>query len=143
MEELLTIKQLLYQGNIPDALLLIEELEEMSKSDKINKIFSYSIILLLHLIKQKAENRTTKSWNVSIHNSVKQIQRTNQRHKAKGTYLTKDELKETLEDAFKSALNQASLEAFGGIYEAEKLAEMVNQNELIQLSLNLINNIEG
>ncbi|HEY9701544.1 MAG TPA: DUF29 family protein [Allocoleopsis sp.] len=142
MEELLTIKQLLYQDNIPDALLLIEELEEMSKSDKINKIFSYSIILLLHLIKQKAENRTTKYWNVSIHNSVKQIQRTNQRHKAKGTYLTEDELKETLEDAFNSSLNQASLEAFGGIYEAEKLAEMVNKNELIQLALNLINNIE-
>jgi hypothetical protein len=140
MEELLQLKQLLHQGNIAEALLLVEELEEMSKSDKINKIFSYGIILLLHLIKQNAENRTTKSWEVSIRNSVKQIQRSNQRHKTKGNYLTDEELKETLEDAYESALNQASLEAFDGIYESEKLGSMVNQNELIQKALNLLNN---
>ena len=52
MEELLTLKGLLYQGKIPEALELVEELEEMSKSDKINKIFSYGVILLLHLIKK-------------------------------------------------------------------------------------------
>ena len=140
MEELLQLKQLLYQGNIPSALLLVEELEEMSKSDKINKIFSYAIILLLHLIKQSAENRTTKSWETSIFNAVTQINRANKRHKAKGNYLTDEELKETLEDAYDSALNQASLEAFGGIYEAEKLDSMVNQNELIQKALDLLNN---
>jgi hypothetical protein len=140
MEELLQLKQLLHQGNIAEALLLVEELEEMSKSDKINKIFSYGIILLLDLIKQNAENRTTKSWEVSIRNSVKQIQRSNQRHKTKGNYLTDEELKETLEDAYESALNQASLEAFDGIYESEKLGSMVNQNELIQKALNLLNN---
>jgi hypothetical protein len=66
---------------------------------------------------------------------------TPEQYKAKGTYLTKDELKETLEDAFESALIQAFLDAFGGIYEAEKLAEMVNQDELIQLALNLINHV--
>lgn len=70
----------------------MQELEEMSKSDKLNKIFSYGIILLLHLIKQIAEDRTTKSWETSIFNSVKQIQRINKRHKAKGTYLTEEEL---------------------------------------------------
>jgi hypothetical protein len=140
MEELLQLKQLLHQGNIAEALLLVEELEEMSKSDKINKIFSYGIILLLDLIKQGAENRTTKSWEVSIRNSVKQIQRSNQRHKTKGNYLTDEELKETLEDAYESALNQASLEAFDGIYESEKLGSMVNQNDLIQKALDLLNN---
>ena len=140
MEEILTLKQLLYQGNIPKALELVEELEEMSKSDKINKIFSYGVILLLHLIKENAENRTTKSWQVSIRNCVKQIKRTNQRRKNKGKYLTEDELQETLEDAYESALDRASLEAFGGIYEAEKLGEMVNQKQIIELALNLLNN---
>ena len=139
MEELLTLKQLLYQGNIPKALELVEELEEMSKSDKINKIFSYGVILLLHLIKENAENRTTKSWQVSIRNCVKQIKRTNQRRKTKGKYLTEDELQETLEDAYESALDQASLEAFGGIYEVEQLGEMVNQEQIIELALNLLN----
>jgi hypothetical protein len=73
MEELMTLKELLYQGKIPEALELVEELEEMSKSDKLNKIFSYGIILLLHLIKKSAENRTTKSWETSIFNSVTRL----------------------------------------------------------------------
>lgn len=38
MEELLELRQLLEQGKIPEALLLVDELEEMSLSDKINKI---------------------------------------------------------------------------------------------------------
>ncbi len=52
MEELMTLKELLYNGKISEALELVEELEEMSKSDKLNKIFNYGIILLLHLIKK-------------------------------------------------------------------------------------------
>lgn len=138
MEELMTLKELLYQGKIPEALELVEELEEMSKSDKLNKIFSYGIILLLHLIKQVAEKRTTKSWEASIRNAVKQIQRTNKRPKAKGTYLTEEELLETLEDAYDSALDRASLEAFEGIYEAEEIREMVNREKILQKAMDLI-----
>jgi len=52
MEELLELKTLLLGGNISEALLLVEEMTEMSKDDKLNKIFSFGIILLLHLIKQ-------------------------------------------------------------------------------------------
>lgn len=138
MEELITLKEFIQQGKIPEALELVEELEEMSKSDKLNKIFSYSIILLLHLIKKVAENRTTKSWQVSIFNSVKQIQRTNRRHKAKGTYLTEDELRETLQDAYESALRNAALEAFEGTYEAEEIDAMVNRKEIIEMAMDLI-----
>lgn len=61
MEELLTLKDLLLEGNITDALLLVDELTEMTKDDRLNKIFSVSKILLLHLIKQAAEKRTTYS----------------------------------------------------------------------------------
>ncbi|MFB2837282.1 DUF29 family protein [Floridanema evergladense] len=138
MEELLTLKQLLHQGKISEALLIVEELEEMSKSDKLNKIFSFGIILLLHLIKQSAEKRTTKSWDTSILNSVKQIQRTNKRHKAKGNYLTEEELLETLEDAYDSALRDAAIEAFEGRYEAEEIGEMVNREEIIRKAMDLI-----
>ncbi|MFB2834052.1 DUF29 family protein [Floridanema evergladense] len=138
MEELITLKKLLHQGNIAEALLIVEELEEMSKSDKLNKIFSYGIILLLHLIKQAAENRTTRSWNLSIRNSVTQIQRTNRRHKAKGTYLTEDELKETLQEAYDLALEKAALEAFEGQYQTEELGNLVNQKEIIKQAMDLI-----
>ena len=73
MEELLELKELLIGGNIPDALLLVEEMTEMSKDDKLNKISSFARILLLHLIKIQAEERTTKSWEASIDNAVYEI----------------------------------------------------------------------
>lgn len=138
MEELLELKSLLIGGNISDALLLVEEMTEMSKDDKLNKIFSFSITLLLHLIKQQAEKRTTRSWEVSIRNSVRQIQRSNQRRKAKGNYLTSEELQETLIDAYQSALDGAALEAFEGRYQAEELNGMVKKNTIIDQAMQLI-----
>ena len=132
------LKELLHRGKVAEALVLVEELEEMSKSDKLNKIFSYGIILLLHLIKKVAENRTTKSWETSIFNAVKQIQRTNKRHKAKGTYLMEDELVETLEDAYESGLKSAALEAFEGIYDVEEIAKMVNRDDIMKMAIGLI-----
>ncbi|ACK64117.1 protein of unknown function DUF29 [Rippkaea orientalis PCC 8801] len=140
MEELLTLKTLLQQGNIPEALLLVEDLEEISKSDKINKIFNLSVILLIHLIKKQAEQKTTRSWELSIYNSVKQIQRTNKRRKANGNYLTQEELVETLEDAYESALKNAALEAFGGKYLDKELQKMVNQQAIIETAIELIEN---
>jgi hypothetical protein len=138
MEELMTLKELLHQGKITEALELVEELEEMSKTDKLNKIFSFGIILLLHLIKQAAEKRSTRSWETSILNCVKQIQRSNRRPKAKGTYLTEEELLETLQDAYESALREAALEAFEGRYEAEELGEFVSREEVVFRAMDLI-----
>ena len=138
MEELLELKNLLLAGNINDALLLVEEMTEMSKDDKLNKIFSFSILVLIHLIKQQAEKRITRSWETSIANSVKQIQRTHKRRKTGGNYLTPPELRETLEDAYVSALRQAALEAFEGKYEVEELAEMVNKTTIIDEAMGLI-----
>src|ERR687885_86295 len=66
MEELLTLKELLLKGDIPGSLALVEELEEMSKKEIIKTIRSYAVILLLHLIKQQAEQRTTRSWEVLV-----------------------------------------------------------------------------
>ncbi len=140
MEELFELKDLLLAGHIDDALLLVEELTEMSKDDKLNKIYSFGIIVLLHLIKQQAEKRTTRSWETSIANAVRQIQRTNKRRKAGGHYLKPAELRETLEDAYASALRQAAIEAFEGRYEAEELAEMVNKTNIIDQAMDLIYN---
>ena len=138
MEELLELKDLLLVGNVPDALLLVEEMTEMSKDDKLNKIFSFSIIVLLHLIKQQAEKRSTRSWETSISNSVRQIQRINKRRKTGGNYLTIEELKETLDDAYSSALRQAALEAFEGIYKPEEIEAMIDKTKIINQALELI-----
>ncbi|WP_016949210.1 DUF29 family protein [Anabaena sp. PCC 7108] len=138
MEELLELQQLLISGNISEALLLVEEMTEMSKDDKLNKIFSFGIILLMHLIKQSAEKRSTKSWEISIANAVKQIQRTNKRRKTGGNYITTAELQETLEDAYQSALNQAALEAFAGKYDPETVAKMVDKEMILEQAIALI-----
>lgn len=94
MEELLELKQKLLQGDIPAALAIAEELEEISRDNKINNIQSYAIVLVKHLIKQHAENRTTKSWNVSIRNSCAKILELNKRRKAGGYYLNASELRD-------------------------------------------------
>ena len=82
------------------ALQIIDELDEMSKEDKLNKIYSYMVILLLHLIKQQAEQRPTSSWDRAIFNSVDNINRTNKRKKSGGYYATRDVLQEIIEEAY-------------------------------------------
>src|ERR671917_2224497 len=138
MEELCTLKELLLKGDIKGSLALVEELEEMSRDDKINNIRSSAVILLLHLIKQQAEKRTTRSWEVSIRNSVREIQRKNKRRKAGGYYLTTEELVETLEEAYLNALDEASLEVEEGRYEPEELEKLINKEEILNHALALI-----
>ncbi|MFM9158308.1 MAG: DUF29 family protein, partial [Dolichospermum sp.] len=92
-------------GNLEAALSLIDELEEMSKEDKINKIYSYCVVLLVHLIKQQAEKRTTHSWYVSIRNAIDAIDRINKRRKSGGYYMDKQEIEEILPGAYNRALD--------------------------------------
>ncbi|MBD2305722.1 DUF29 family protein [Chroococcidiopsis sp. FACHB-1243] len=138
MEELLELKDLLLKGDVPAALEIVEELEEMSRKDIIKTIRSYAVVLLLHLIKQQAENRTTRSWEVSIRNSVREIQRENKRRKAGGYYLTPEELLETLAEAYVNAIDEASLEVAEGLYETEALAEIVDREVILDRAMSLI-----
>ena len=138
MDELSELRDLLQAGRIEDALLLVDELDEMSREDKINKISSYMRILLIHLIKQQAEQRSTRSWEVSIKEALRQIQRTNTRRKVSGVYLGRDELLEELEDVYDLALERAALEAFGGIYEAADIASRLSRQEVLERALGLM-----
>ena len=138
MEELLELRRLLEQGKIEQALLLVDELEEMSLSDKINKIDSYGVILLIHLIKQQAEKRLTRSWEISMANAVREINKVNQRRKSGGNYLNYAQLRDILQQGYEIALKKASVEAFEGRYEAEELATMVEESEILTQALQLI-----
>ena len=138
MDELADLRTLLTEGRIEDALLLVDELDEMSREDKINKISSYMRIVLIHLIKQHAEQRSTRSWEVSVKEALRQITRTNIRRKAGGVYLTREELQAELADAYDLALERAALEAFGGIYSAEELATCVAREQVLERALSLI-----
>jgi hypothetical protein len=138
MEELLTLKSLLLKGDIPGSLAIVKELEEMSKKDIIKTIRSYAVILLLHLIKQQAENRTTRSWEISIRNSVLEIQEENKRPRGAGFYLPLEELHIVLEIAYRQAINKASLEVEEGRYEPKELSQLVNQEAIIHQAIAFI-----
>jgi hypothetical protein len=140
MEELLELKEFLVSGDIPQALLLVEEMTEMSKDDKLNKISSFAKVLLLHLIKRAAEGRTTRSWDASIENAIYEIQKTNRRRKSGGTYLSLIELKESVADSYRVALSGAAAEAFGGCYTVSQIEAMVDRTTIIDEAIALILN---
>lgn len=124
MDELLELKQYIEAERYQDALLLISEMEEMAKEDKLNKIGSFVVILLIHLIKQAAEKHTTRSWDTSIRASLYEIGKTNKRKKAGGYYAGTAEFKEIIEDSYPIALRRASDEAFEGSFSEIELEAM-------------------
>ena len=138
MEELIELRACLEQHRYDDALALVTELEEMSKEDKINKIGSFVKIILLHLIKRHAEQRTTRSWDTSIKNAVYEIQRTNRRRKAGGFYATEDDIREIIAETYPYALSYAALEAFEGRYDADELERMVDAQTIRQETFHLL-----
>ena len=138
MEELLMLKDLLLKGDVPAALAIVEELEEMSRDDKISTISSYAIILLIHMIKQQVENRSTASWEVSIRNSIRAIQKKNKRRKAGGYYLTPEELRIALEEAYPDAIDRASLEVEEGRYLPKELEQLVNREDLLDRAMMIL-----
>ncbi|BAZ46259.1 hypothetical protein NIES4102_32890 [Chondrocystis sp. NIES-4102] len=139
MEEILELRNCIVNQEYAKALLIIDELEEMSKDDKLNKISSYIIILLIHLIKQEAEKRSTRSWEKSILNSLDRIQFVNKR-RAGGYYLNNEELQYLIEESFNYALREASFEAFEGVYSCEELLEQFDQSKVKQQAFKLIKN---
>jgi hypothetical protein len=138
MEELFELRAYVEQGRYAEALALIGAMEEMSRDDKINKVASFLQILLLHLIKQHAEKRSTRSWEVSIHNAVDGVTRVNKRRKAGGYYLTTEELQDSLEESYPAALRQASLEAFAGRYGAAELATRIEAHKIKAEALQMV-----
>jgi Domain of unknown function DUF29 len=127
MEELLELRHYIEQRRYTEALDLIAEMEEMSREDKINKIYSFAEMLLLHLIKQEAEKRTTRSWDLTIRNAVRQIGRVNKRRKSGWIYLDGAELREIIADVYQPALERAALETFEGRYDDQELGQQVNR----------------
>ncbi len=138
MDEILQLRHCLEERRYNDALLIIGEMEEMAKDEKIDKIGSYVVIMLIHLIKEQAEKRTTRLWELTLRNAVMQVQKTNRRRKADGFYLNENELREVIEENYPIALNCASLETFGGVYSPKQLAVMINQQDIGHYALNLI-----
>src|SRR5918999_1144775 len=135
MEELLELRAHIEQGRYTEALALIGEMEEMSRDDKINKIEGFLHILLVYLIKQHAEQRSTRSWEVSIKNAADGVNRVNRRRSAREYYLTRDELRESIDEIYPASLWQASLEAFEGRYDDFALAIQFDEHKIKEEAL--------
>lgn len=131
MEELREIRQALEAGDLQTALALVDEMEEMSRDDKVQKIASYMRVLLVHKIKQAVEERSTKSWDVSIRHALRQIAGVNKRWQAGGWYLSEENLSALLAETYESALDWASLEVHEGIHSTDDLALMHDQEALL------------
>lgn len=143
MEELLELKHLIQSGKYDDALLLVEDLEEMGRKGLKSNIRSHAKILLLHLIKRRIEKRTTKSWDASIQNAASEIRYLNQREKGRGNYLSEEELHDAISSAWSNAVVKASVEAAEGIFEARAIEQMVDREEVIETARQLIQSQEG
>ncbi len=138
MEELFELRSCIEEGRYADALVLIGEMEEMSRDDKINKIESFLEILIIHLIKQHAEKRSTRSWDTSIFNSIYQVNKVNKRRKSGGYYLTEHEIEDAIKESYTVALKHASLEVFEGMYDDRQLSGMIDSSSIMEEALDLV-----
>jgi hypothetical protein len=138
MEEISQLRRYLEEHRYDDALQIAIDLEDMARDDKITRISSFAEVLLVHLIKQAAEQRTTRSWQVSMDYAAENIAIVNKRRKAGGFYLTPEELREAVVEAYSKALKRASLEAFEGNYTHQELGAMVHREALVDEALRLI-----
>jgi hypothetical protein len=136
MQELIDLKQYLREGKTQEALLLVEELEEMSRADRINNLESYLLILLIHLIKIQVEKRITRSWKSSIINSLLAIKKRNKLGK-KAFYIYKDDWEEYIANNYKIAVYEASQEVFEGI-EYQELNSLCDRNKITAKAINLL-----
>ena len=138
MNELQELREKIEKHDYQRALAIVAELEEMSVEDKLNKIYSYMVILLVHLIKREAEARTTSSWDRSIYNSVKYINKTNKRRRSGGNYADDETLAEIIEEAYDHALKEASYEAFEGKLTVAELEKRVDRDKIEARAIDLI-----
>jgi primase-polymerase (primpol)-like protein len=138
MEEIIELREHLEHQRFNEALQLALEMEDMSRSDKITRISSFAEVLLMHLIKQAAEQRTTRSWDLSIEKSAEHIADTNARYKSKGVFVGEEELHAILKRKYQRALKDAAAEAFGGAFSVTEIAEKVQEDEIIQQAFKLI-----
>jgi Domain of unknown function DUF29 len=140
MEELMDLRLAIAEGRYDDAFSIVDEMTAIAKKDITDTIGSFIRVLLVHLIKQNAEKRTTRSWQVSITNTLEEISERNQRDTSNGTYMDTDDFRLAIEKKYRSALQKASLEAFDGKYSPREFAALVDAEAVKAKALDYILN---
>ena len=137
-QELIDLRTCIQEGRYADALIIVDELEGMSKQAILRNIQAYLRILLIHLIKNQVEQRLTNSWVASIRNSLIEIKKLNLKDNKKSYYINLNEWDTCIEDEIEVAVPDASVEVFNGIYNEFQLTEMVDRNQIFQTALKFL-----
>ena len=110
-------------------------MEAMSKEDKINRVRSYLVVLLMHMIKESIEQRTTRSWQNSLRLALHQIEHHNKRRKAGGYYVPAEDMPQLVAEAMETAIIAASTEVLDGTLSPEEVEERIDRGALVAQAL--------
>ena len=135
MEELETLRRYIASGYLNGALAVLDEMEAMSQEDKINRVRSYLVVLLMHLIKESIEQRTTRSWQNSIRLALHQIEHHNKRRKAGGYYVPAEDMPQLVAEAMETAIIAASTEVLDGTLSPEEVEARIDRGVLVAQAL--------
>jgi len=135
MEELETLRHYIESGDLNGALAVLDEMEAMSKEDKINRVRSYLVVLLMHMIKESIEQRTTRSWQNSIRLALHQIEYHNKRRRAGGYYVPAEDMPQLVAEAMETAIIAASTEVLDGTLSPEEVEERIDRGALVAQAL--------
>ncbi|MBW4448756.1 MAG: DUF29 domain-containing protein [Spirirestis rafaelensis WJT71-NPBG6] len=131
-QELSELRNSILEGRYADALVIVDELEGMSKQGILRNIQFYLNILLIHLIKNQLEQRLTGSWVNSIRNSIKEIRKLNIKSNKTSYYINKHEWETFIEEeVIEDAVADASLEVFNGKYTRSQLSTILDRKQIL------------
>jgi hypothetical protein len=133
-QELWDLRKSILDGRYQDALVIVDELELMSRKSYIRNIRSFLIRLIIHLIKNQVEQRLTNSWVASIKGSILEIQDLNLQDNKTSHYVKQDEWEDLLDAAYDAAIDPASAEVLNGLYTPKRLQAIIDKSRIMEVA---------
>ena len=137
-QELVDLRISILQGHYQDALAIVDKMEAMSRKSILRNIKLFLIRMLIHLIKNKIEQRMTNSWAASILDSLMEIQDLNIQENKKAYYVKQDGWETLLAESMKRAVSTATVEVSEGAYNPFQLQKLVNTPEIMETAQELL-----
>ncbi|MEH2404880.1 DUF29 family protein [Nostoc sp.] len=133
-QELWNLRKSILDGRYDDALVILDELELMSRKGYIRNIRSFLIRLMIHLIKNQVEQRLNNSWAASIEGSILEIQDLNLQDNKTSHYVKQGDWEDLLDAVFYAAIKPASSEIFDGLYTPKRLEAIVDKSQIMEVA---------
>ncbi|MEH2377136.1 DUF29 family protein [Nostoc sp.] len=138
-QELIDLKKSILEGRYADALVIVDELEGMSKQAILRNIQAYLNILLIHLIKNQVEQRLTGSWAASIRNSIREIKKLNIKDNKTSYYINLNEWESLMEEeVIEDAIADTSYEVMNGKFTRSQLSAMLDKSQIFTTATSLL-----